>query len=424
MNTLPLGQRGVAALGVTLMLLFAMTLMVGIANRNLVFEQRSSANQIRATRAFEAAEAGLEWAQAMLTSGSTIGDDCAPSAAAGSTSFRERVLDYDAASRRFSPKTWTAAGASHPLQAACVLADAGWTCGCPSAGHPTLTEPAEAGAHPAFAVLFIAATRAGMVQAVVTGCDHFAPACLPGLAGSSAGRASATSQVTLALLPALATPPVAALTARGNLAAVGALTLVNTDAASGGLTAQAGGSIAMPAASLVTIGERPGAASLAAGDAQLTATDAERLLTRFLGLDRAHWQQRPGVRSVTCTDECGASLADAIGPDSAHRMLWVAGELQLDGPFTLGSPDRPVILVVEGPLRLGSGVVIHGLVVSLAANWDTSGSAGAQLHGALIALGGVSGNGALTIAYDPAVLARLGGELGSFVRVPGSWRDF
>ena len=424
MKTSPLGQRGVAALGVTLMLLFVMTLMVGIANRNLVFEQRSSANQIRATRAFETAEAGLEWAQAMLASGSAIGDDCVPSTTAGATSFRERLLDYDASTRRFNPRSWTDAGTPRPLQAACVLADAGWTCSCPSAGHPALTEPAEAGAHPAFALLFTAAPRAGMVQAVVTGCDHFAPACLPGRAGTSAGRASATSQVTLALLPALATPPVAALTARGDIAVTGALTLINTEVGSGGLTSQAGGSIAVPAANLSTIGERPGATSLAAGAAQLTATDADRLLTRFLGLDRAHWQQRPGVRRLTCTGDCAATLADAIGPDSVHRMLWVAGALQLDGPVTLGSAERPVILVVEGPLQLGSGVVIHGLVVSLAVNWDTSGSAGAQLHGALIALGGVIGNGALTIAYDSAVLARLGGELGSFARVPGSWRDF
>ena len=53
-------QRGVAALVITVLLFFTMLLASVYLNRNLVFEQRSSANQYRATQAFEAAEAGLE----------------------------------------------------------------------------------------------------------------------------------------------------------------------------------------------------------------------------------------------------------------------------------------------------------------------------------------------------------------------------
>ena len=61
-----LRQRGAASLVVAMILLFGMTMVAFYANRGLLFEQRTSANQYRATSAFEVAEAGLEWATARL----------------------------------------------------------------------------------------------------------------------------------------------------------------------------------------------------------------------------------------------------------------------------------------------------------------------------------------------------------------------
>ena len=52
-----------------MMLFFVISLVAAYASRNLIFEQKTSANQYRATQAFEAAEAGLEWAAAMLNGG-------------------------------------------------------------------------------------------------------------------------------------------------------------------------------------------------------------------------------------------------------------------------------------------------------------------------------------------------------------------
>ena len=69
-------QRGVAALFVTVMLCFAMVLAVAVAQRNVVVEEQRSANEVRAASAFEAAEAGLEWALARINDPSRIGSDC------------------------------------------------------------------------------------------------------------------------------------------------------------------------------------------------------------------------------------------------------------------------------------------------------------------------------------------------------------
>ncbi len=65
-STRPERQRGAAALGVTLVLLFLLTILAVMGSRVLVQETRSTANELQAARAFEAAEAGLEYGVAWL----------------------------------------------------------------------------------------------------------------------------------------------------------------------------------------------------------------------------------------------------------------------------------------------------------------------------------------------------------------------
>ncbi len=423
--TLATTQRGAATLAITLLLLFTMTIVAGVANRNLIFEQRSSANQARSTQAFEAAEAGLEWAQAMLASDAVIGTDCAPDVAPGNVSFRENLLAYDAEGRRFVPRTWSDAGHDLPLQAACVRdesADTGWSCSCPRAGHPSLDVPPAIGAHPAFAIRFVAAGREGMVQLIATGCERIATDCLPGWDGTASGAATARVQVTLALLPALAAVPASALTARGDIVADGAMVLVNSDPLASGLTAHAGGRIALAHATLQT---RPGDsvdASLAEHDGALAGLVVERIPGRLFGVDAARFQHLPGMHTLACPEDCGERIAEALA--AGHRRIRITNDLQLSGPSDIGSPERPVLLVLEGNFRLSDGIRMHGAIVQLSPQWDTSGTHDARISGAVFAAGDVIGDGTPAIEYDRVVLARLHRETGVFVRVPGSWRDF
>jgi len=416
-------QRGAATLVITLVLLFTMSLVVAYTNRNLLYEQKASANQYRSTQAFEAAEAGLEWALALINSNERLGPDCLPSSDAGSASFRERYLEYVAATGSYTPRTWNDAGASVALQPGCVRTDTGWACSCPSGGNPSLAAPVGAGAYPAFALHFVAADRAGMVHVVATGCDRVVAACIPGAAAGK-GDAMARLQVSLGLLPALAKPPQAALTALAGVTASGELRLSNTDSEGAGITVKAGGGIAMPLAHLSTLPGVPVAASLAGNDASLASLGGDAMFSYFLGLDKVRWQQQPGVHSLACPDSCESALELALGPDLTNPLVWVTNDLRLGGARVIGSPEHPVLLVVEGQVQLSAGVVIHGLIYSLAARWDTTGSSSAQVHGAVISNGEVVGDGRPEVFYDPAVLKLLHDNAGSFTRVPGSWRDF
>lgn len=411
-------QRGAAALVVTMLLVFAMLLVVAAANRNGVVEARSSTNQYRSAQAFEAAEAGLEWALAKLNDRTPIGDDCLPSAVPDALSFRERRLRYDGTG--FVPATWDDAGTPAPLQAACVRSDAGWSCRCPAGGAPVLDAPAGAATAPAFRVEFAAGAKPGLVRAIAIGCTRGDAPCA---ATSDAGHeAAARIEVGFGLVPGLRAAPVAALTAHGNVDAGGAaLGLHNLDLAAGGTAVHAGGTVSGDFLRLTAPAGSTLEASIVSGDANLAALSGDRLFARWFGMDKAAWMAQPAATRIACRDGCTSAVANAVAAGS--RLLAIDGNLALDGPVSLGTSERPIVLVATGSLQLRGAVTLHGVVVAASIDWRDA-AAGALLRGAAIAEGDYSGDAAADFVHDATLLARLTGGTGSFARVNGSWKDF
>lgn len=413
-------QRGVAALIVTLMLFFAMVLTAIFVNRNLLVEQYSAANHVHAVQAFEAAEAGYEWALAQLNNPQRIGADCVLSALAGASAFRTRYLRADARSGRFTPVEWSDAGVARPLHASCVRNGDNWVCSCPTDTAPNLPITSGSSAAPSFSIEFTAGDRPGAVRIVSTGCSRAANVCI----ADDSGRNDASARVaaTVALMPALRTPPVAALTARGEVASPAPLGAHNTDPESG-IAIHAGGSITVPAAHLTT---PPGAGlgdALLPNDATLAGSTPARFFASHFGIGKADWSTQPGVTRIDCSSECAPAVLRAIDAAGTPPLIWVDGDLTLEGPVAIGTFERPVVLVSSGKVRLGDAVQFHGVLYAGAVSWATP-AAGALMRGALLSEAGYDGDGTPALVYDRAVLATLQRTSGSFVRVGGSWRDF
>lgn len=293
-------QRGAATVLVVLMLLAATLLVLLGANRTLLLELRMSGNQVHATSAFEAAEAGLEWAGALLNSPQRIGADCRPDSGAANN-FRDRHLAIDAGGA-ISGRHWSNAGTPAPLQAACVNDGSAWRCSCPSDAAPG----PGAGAGAAFTVHFLAGSRPGVVRVVSTGCNRFAGACRAD--GTGRPEAKARIEALLALQPALAVPPATALTLR-------------------------------PA----------------------TQTP-ELFFVAHFGLSKAAWRDQPMVRRLSCGGDCGAALVASIGSEVEQPLLWIDGDLTLRGPLALGRADRPVLIVATGRVQIEGAVALHGVL--------------------------------------------------------------
>ncbi len=410
-----------AALVVTIGLFFAMLLVAVFANRNLVFEQRSSANQYRATQAFEAAEAGLEWAQAQLNNVARIGEDCKASGDETAVSFRDRYLRVASAGAGFSATQWNNAGASTPLQPACVRGDAGWQCSCPSASPAQFASAAPAA--PAFIVEFLPGAKSGVVRVVARGCTSLGGACAPGSAATP--DAVARVEASLALLPGLASAPAAALTLRGSMdVGTAAPGVHNTDIASGGVALHAGANIQAP---LLRIGTAPGAAtstSVVGHDARLAALSPAQLFVSYFGLDRPHWAAQPVVTTLNCAGNCAAALEQAVNAAGSNAMIRIVGDLDMQGPVSIGTRQQPALIAVDGSAQLRGAVTLHGVLYASSVRWDGPTTTGALVRGALVSETGYQGDATPDLVYDPAVLAVLRSRSGTFARVSGSWRDF
>lgn len=413
-------QRGAAALIVTTLLFFAMVLVTLFVNRNLVFEQRASANQYRATQAFEAAEAGAEWALAQLNNPQRLGPDCQPVADGNASSFRSRYLNQTSAT--FTPRTWNNGSVTAALQPTCVRSEAGWSCSCPASSASAVIAPLGDGPFPAFSVQFMAGDKPGSVRVVSTGCTHLAGACLAG--SSFRPDAIARVEVSVALLAGLRTPPAAALTTRGSINAdSSAFGAHNADPATG-IALHAGTTIAAGHARLSTAAGASLSGALVDNDVSLAELSADRFFASWFGLDKARWKNQAAVTRIVCTSDCAATIDTAIRAADGSALIWFDGDLALDGPVTFGSPEHPVVLVVSGAARLRGAVTLHGVLYAAALDWNDGVASSALLRGAAISETGYAGNGTPDFVYDRRALDILQTRSGSFARVNGSWRDF
>ena len=435
-------QRGAATLIVVMVLFFIMSMVAAYTSRNLIFEQRTSANQLRSTQASEAAEAGLQWALGLLNSG-RIGASCMPSVNVVDTSFRQRYLFIDGSTGLVTPIPKVA-----PLPPAAVLPTAGtlepscvfngttWNCSCPTTGEvvaPTL--PSGSAVSPAFRVRFRQhpiAARGQLVRIEVNGCTLYSEACLrfDGAGADNEGRARATAYVTLK--GAVTSAPTAALTARTTIAVnpggPADLSLFNSNPKGSGVTAQAGGAVTPVGLRLQTIPGSPNNASFIDNDASLMFADfaaADRANAMFVATFGMRWttyRDQPGTVILNCVGNCTAAQVRTAGDQNPGRVIWLNGGLNVDTGGDIGSAAAPLAIVATGNGQFTTNATIYGLVYSQATDWGMAGSG--AITGAAMAESAVSGTSTATIAYDADILNLLRYGTGSFVMVPGTWKDF
>lgn len=443
-------QHGAATLVVVMLLFFVVSLAAAYASRNLIFEQRTSANQYRYTQGFEAAEAGLEWATAMLNAG-RIDDTCQPSTDPSQLTFRQRYLSIETADStklgNVVPVVQSAPGADGDTSqwVGCVFNGASWDCSCPQDADLALAAPPPPGIFPAFSVRFRRVsdselsepTAPGVVRIEVNGCSEVTPDCLSPKRGITFpyDRCATTMCAMLALHGAAKAAPVAAMTVRGNVS--GGMTVANPvvefdGKRVDGVTIRAGGVISTAGMNLIGAAGTPGDLTIIGDDPTLKSpalpddTDECRfcLFAAATGLWPAAYRDQPATIRLTCPAECSPSSIATTAELNPGRVLWLRGPFSFSGSADIGSASAPVFLYADGDVNLNSTgtAKIHGVVYTKGNLTLTSGGG---VRGSIYVTGNVAGSGGnVEVAYDPNVLRLLRLQSGSFVKVPGSWRDF
>ena len=424
--------HGVAALTVVMVMFFVMALVAAYTNRSLVFEQRISANSYRVARAAESAEAGLDWSVAMLNGG-RVDNNCWPSTDATNADFRRRYLvDFaqpGAVEGGYQLPWFT--DASLKMYPACIVRDGVLQCVCPSLAtrNPTMTvTDGTGGSFRIETQLSGSAVRPGTVGIVAKGCAS------PGSGSSSCFTQSDTAltsadsvsidQINVGLLRALPLVPLAALTTGGAVTLTGGTLTVSNGSNNDGLTVHAPAAPTVTApASMVLAGPAGSGSDGLMIDSSLSALAAQpnsRWFRSMFAIDPANFAALPATQVVPCAGGAcnSASLTDTLAGFPRNPVL-VQGGLTLDVAGQLGDPANPVLLIVNGPLTISAGTTIFGLVHATSITWN----AASTVQGAVVSIGTFSATQNATLIYRQDLLDSLRLRYGSFVRVPGSWKQ-
>ncbi len=443
-------QRGVATIVVALMLLLGGTIMAFFANRGFIFEQRTSANQLRAAKAFELAEAGVEWAIGRLNDGMALStasaDSCETVAAASGDTFRNRYARPQAPNAA-NPEPWfdvpvTNSSNVRPPMPACRFDPAsavngGWTCSCPTAfsnAAVSLGSPEQG----RFGVrTYPVAGDRSVIEIVARGCTNLAADtdhCDPDRnAPAPTGDATALVRVLVKLRPHVTSGPAAALTTGSATTTGGNLRVINYFSPSNGITIHAGTTVELGSGGtgtdVYTLPGTPARDSVLENDPSLADTTMlsdDQFFARFFGESLDSYRAR-AVNISGCAGNCASRVLAEIARSPEPVQLYVDGNMQFTGG-TIGSVDRPVTLVYNGTLDMQGTVTGHGLFYAATPSATTVANPGggtAQIYGAFVSRGSFQkqGQGTFNIIYTPSLWAS-GRPNGLLLRMPGSWRDF
>jgi Tfp pilus assembly protein PilX len=433
-------QRGAAALGVALILLFGITLIGFYTNRGMIFEQRTSANQYRSTLAFEMAEAGLEWVVGRLNTDALMagGSSCATTGTL-TQSFAERYLPYNGAKTDFVVNNTARPSCS-------VAANGTLTCSCPPAGtNPTVGAAEE----PRFLVQFNpVAGELFTVEIVSWGCTGEGAPCTPGSTARPDGQA--VVRAIYKMKNPFANAPGAGLVT--GLAAVtgGSLRVVNMDPKSNGITIHSGASVELGTGTdVVTLPGTSPRASILDNDPTLNSLatadpTGDKMFASFFGetIDQYKNNEKTWLITsgscngrLTCTqcgtaNSCGTAISNAY--NNNYQRFWTDTDASFQNNLpavgTLGTADKPIAIASSASIELKAALVAYGLIYAATASadgdWDYAGSGNGKIFGALVSRSSFTkgGTGNLTVIYDGNLFGP-GPSRGTMVRVPGSWRD-
>lgn len=446
------------ALTVSILLLLGMTIVAFFANKGMIFEQRISANQLRATKAFEMADAGIEWAIARLNDPLTLtANSCTAASATGLVSFRDRYIRPTAADATHAAGWLNALSTAFP---GCEMnpTSGAMNCACPSTGAGTLTNAD----WPRFRVQFNAVTSPSTdllaVEIISRGCTN-ATTCDPSSAGLNASNlpdGTSIARVLLKVRPTFPTVPGAGLISGSTTIVSGSLNVVNTDVTSNGITINTGSTVQTGSATTVqTLPGTPPAASILDNDPsllKLTNADSngELFFSSFFGEGFADFQTNLGTKVITSgtsgsagwangtcgnAGDCGGAVSYWV--DRGITQFWVVPDVSFGSSNmpstttgnTLGTQAKPLALASPGQINFNGNITAYGIYYAATATSQDdlaiSGGGNANIVGALISRGDFAktGNGNINIIYDAGLFGGKGPPSGLLVPVPGSWRD-
>lgn len=360
------GQSGAATLLMSIILISSMTLIILFAASYGIMQQKISSNSYRYLQAYEASEAGLE--------------------------FAIPYLDQNRAT---------------------ILAN-------PVAGYiPVYTNSATQnvvlGNNSRFSITYTnpIANNYNLIKITVTGLSDD----------------SSSSLITTQLVQYdsfLMTVPTSSLVAKGSVILSGSSQVINTST-NNNITS---GSTITIQGSGNTVTSNPLVSSTSSGlksdvtqnNSTIAAMTNTEMFTSYFGVDQTSFKNNVDHYYNNNSNTNYNSVLDG----KTNTIIWIdqtAGEARIDGNTVIGSVTQPVLIVVNGDLRLSGSATIYGLVYVVGGT-QTDAIGNSEVVGALVNAGDLKLSGSAKLTYSANVLNAIQQNIGFFAKVPGSWMDF
>lgn len=149
--------------------------------------------------------------------------------------------------------------------------------------------------------------------------------------------------------------------------------------------------------------------------ADVTAAEVAELKAEIKGKA----ESGDGLKLQNCT-----TLAADFASLTGSALVWVEGDCQIPAGSLVGSREKPILLVVEGELRVNANSEIWGILMGLD---EFVLNGGPVIHGSAIAeIQGDLTNGTYYQVYDEAVFANLTDDSvnSDIAKIKYSWRDY
>lgn len=355
-------QIGAATLLITTVVMVCITLLVLFAANYGAFQQKISANSNRNQQAFEAAEAGLE--------------------------FGINYLKQNSATILASPSGGFIQAFSNSSTNNVALANG---------THYTITYT-----NPTANVYTI-------IKVSSTGT-------------SDDGSASRTVSQLVAFGSILAKAPTNPLTVKGNVSLGGSSSVTNMQSST---TIQSGGTVSISGSSQTQTSSGGSTSSSIGSDVQqnkssLASESTTDYFSSYFGVSAATVKSNAAY-TFTNLGDYSSVLNGKTG-----SLIWIdqtSGTANIGSSANVGTAASPVILIINGNLRISSSTQIYGLVfVTGTATVDIVGST--DVVGGLITTSDLSITGSSAITFSSTVLSTTQNIMNYYAKIPGSWKDF
>lgn len=358
-------QRGYALLATATMILLGTSITALIVTKSMYFEQKNQSNQYQLRMAFQAAEAGLEYGISYL-----LNNQSAVLVDSNTDGF------IDVYTNPAINDVTLSNGSSYNITYTNTTANSYRTIEVASTGY------------------------------------------------SNNGESQRTIRELLTIYPLLVNNPPAGIVTRNNVSLGGDVSIANTQT---GKTIWSGGGVSLSGSAGTDAGNGTGSTSSSMGsdiiqnDSGLSNLSADQFFQAFFGQTKTQAQQNSNlIYNNSSNTDMSSTLNGVTG-----KAIWInqtGGEARFHGNTTIGSAAQPVVLIVNGPLKMNGTVTIYG-VVYVIGDWNNDGGGSLTINGGVIVEGTLSSTGTPNVTYNQSILGNLA-EVGQYVKVPGSWRDF